>query len=187
MTSEVEICSNALRMLGANPIIALTDASTEARLCNGLYAGTRDDLIAQHPWNFCKRRVALAQLVDVPAFEYAVQYELPADCIGILKTWPEYVQYKIEGRRILSHSGGMKLLYKARIEDPDLFPVYFVTVLEYYLAARLAYPLIRSMQIERMRYEEYLMKLQSARMENDKEDSPDIGTPDMLTSVRLGG
>src|SRR5687768_17911958 len=114
MTSAVEICSNALRMLGANPIIALTDESTEARLCNGLYATTRDDLVSAHPWNFCKRRVALAQLADVPAFEYSVQYELPADYIATLKTWPEYVPYRIEGRRLLSHSDGMKLLYKAR-------------------------------------------------------------------------
>lgn len=186
MASDVEICSNALRMLGANPIISLTDASTEARLCNGLYESTRDNLLAMYSWNFCTKRASLAQLIDPPAFDYTVQYELPADYLAVITVWPGG-RYKIEGRRLLAYSGGAKILYRARIEDPSLFPSWFQTALEYYLAAKIAYPLTRSQAVEKMKAEMFFMKLQEAKILDDHEDTPEESILDVLTSVRLGG
>lgn len=186
MASEVEICSNALRMLGGNPIISLSDDTTEGRLCSGLYPSTRDNLTAIHPWNFATKRASLAQLVEPPAFDYSVQYELPPDYLGMITVWPRG-RYKVEGRRLLAYSGGIKILYKARIVDPSLFPSWFSTALEYYLAARIAYPLTRSQRMEELRYNEFAIKLQEARVFDDHEDTQEETIVDVLTSIRLGG
>lgn len=184
MASDAQICSNALRMLGANPIVNLTDDSTEGRLCNGLYPSTRDALVAEHPWNFCIQRVALAQLSTAPAYDYTVQYSLPADSIALIEVFPKEAEYKVEGRNILSYTTGLKAKYKAQITDSSQFPAYFVTALEYYMAARLSFSITKSRSIEEQRYQLYQVHLADAKIRNDHEGTPDILTPQELTAVR---
>jgi hypothetical protein len=50
MASEVSICNRALAMLGANTITSLQDGSTEANVCNAVYADARDAVLRSHPW-----------------------------------------------------------------------------------------------------------------------------------------
>jgi len=100
ITSEVDICAYALRLIGDQPITALTDNSDRARLCNSIYALTRDATLRAHPWNFATFRAALATatkttgtnpiITTLPAFEYTQAYTLPNGGGTDLVTDPPY-------------------------------------------------------------------------------------------------
>lgn len=58
-TNSVEICNNALTLIGTRRITALSDPSKEARACNDNYDICRKSLLRMHPWNFAMSRVEL--------------------------------------------------------------------------------------------------------------------------------
>lgn len=58
-TNSVEICNNALTIIGSRRITALSDPSKEARACNDNYDICRKSLLRMHPWNFAMTRVEL--------------------------------------------------------------------------------------------------------------------------------
>src|SRR5207245_9076015 len=100
VTSEVDICSYALRLIGDQPITALTDNSDRARLCNSIYALTRDATLRAHPWNFATYRAAVALatittgtnpvITTFPAFELPQAYFQPTAAGTAPRTDPPY-------------------------------------------------------------------------------------------------
>ena len=56
MPSVVDICNEAMDLLGAATITALTENSKEARLCNRRFSTVRDATLRSHPWN-CLQKV----------------------------------------------------------------------------------------------------------------------------------
>lgn len=58
-TNSVEICNNALTLIGTRRITSLSDPSKEARACNDNYDICRKALLRSHPWNFAMTRVEL--------------------------------------------------------------------------------------------------------------------------------
>lgn len=59
-TNEVEICNQALSLLGAAEITSLTaNSCKEDRLCNRFYAKLRDELLKKYPWNFARKETLL--------------------------------------------------------------------------------------------------------------------------------
>ncbi len=51
MPSVVDICNEAMDLLGAATITALTENSKEARLCNRRFSTVRDATLRSHSWN----------------------------------------------------------------------------------------------------------------------------------------
>ena len=79
MPSVVDICNEALDLLGAATITALTQNSKEARLCNRNYELVRDSVLRAHPWNTAVTRKNLPQDATAPDFGFTYQYTLPTD------------------------------------------------------------------------------------------------------------
>src|SRR5262245_34886808 len=84
VASVVNICSNALLSLGAQPINDLAEDSDRARLAANLWEPVRDYVLRRHTWNCAVKRVALAPDVAAPAFDYAFQFTLPPDFMRLL-------------------------------------------------------------------------------------------------------
>ena len=67
MATAVSICSNALLMLGDNPINSFDESATpggldRARIADNLWPSTRNSILRSHPWNCAiKRATALRQ------------------------------------------------------------------------------------------------------------------------------
>ena len=140
--SDVSICSNALGYLGAQPITSLTDDPSErAKICNRVYATTRNALLQEHGWNFATVRVALNLLVDTPAWGYTSQFQLPVGLLQVVETDPKDLDYRIEGDKLLCNESAVNLKYIKEVTDPLLFSSHFVTALEYKLASVLAIPI----------------------------------------------
>ena len=191
MATEVSICSNALRILGDDPITSLTDDTERARLCNSLYVPARDAVLRSHPWNFAITRATLAQLSTTPAYEYAYQYSLPTDpyCLRVLSMeYQDYI-FKIEhlagtGRVLLTDESTAKILYIAKVTDTAQFDSLFVDTLTAKMALELSFPVTNSVTLQAQMQKLYQLKLSEARSIDGQEGFMDDLVSDTLTDFR---
>ena len=146
MASTVDICNSALNLLGASTISALTDDSKNARLCNQRYEPVRNRVFRGHAWNCLHKRVQLAQNSTAPVVEYSNAYALPSDCLRVLKihngttdSIASALDYKLEGRNIVTDEGTIYLIYIALVTDPNEYDVYLQESISHQLAADIAY------------------------------------------------
>ena len=146
MASTVDICNSALNLLGASTISALTDDSKNARLCNQRYEPVRNRVFRSHAWNCLHKRVQLAQNSTAPVVEYSNAYALPSDCLRVLKihngttdSIASSIDYKLEGRNIVTDEGTIYLIYIALITDPNEYDSYLQESISHQLAADIAY------------------------------------------------
>lgn len=185
--SEVSICNVALTALGASQINSLTEDSEAARKCNALYDDARDSVLRAHPWNFALKRVKLAKLEDAPAYEYSVKHQLPSDCLRVIRADNgsiNILDWKVEGREILSDYETMYIKYIARIEDTEVFDSSFKATLAAKLAAELAYPIASSRSLAADAAAKYKEELAKAKSHDAQEGSPDDVIADEWLSAR---
>ena len=183
MASVIQICNSALNQLGAGSITALTENSKNARLCNERYETVRDAVYRSHPWNCLVKRVQLAQDSDTPAWGFSYQYTLPADCLRLLRILDYDLDHKVEGRKILSNASSMKILYVARITDPNEYDELLRETLSAALGADIAYGITSSNPVAQNMYELFQNKLRDARFVDATEgqnNSPDLGMTDEI-------
>jgi hypothetical protein len=133
--SETEICNIALGHLGEAPITSLEEDSRAARACQLHYALTRDELLRAHRWNFAKDRVRLSEMAEAPAFGWARQFLLPADCLRVVEFNDQEIgdwiseEYEIEERRLLTDAEEARVVYIKKISDVSRFDALFVQAL----------------------------------------------------------
>jgi hypothetical protein len=161
ITSEVDICNEALAYIGASPIVSLDENTQEARTCKRFYATTRDSYLQSHPWSFATQMVPITELSLPDKFkDYEYIYSFPAKCLKLLSVRME------DGReemafiiRTFSDTGGANyktILSNAnpayaecifRITDPCLFDSLFTEALSLALSKKLAIPISRRVQL----------------------------------------
>jgi len=146
MASVVDMCNSALNLLGASTISALTDDSKNARLCNQRYEPVRNRVFRSHAWNCLHKRVQLAQNTTAPVVEYSFAYALPSDCLRVLKVHngvtdsiQSAIDYKLEGKNIVTNEGTIFIIYIAQVTDPNEYDTYLQESISHQLAADLAY------------------------------------------------
>jgi hypothetical protein len=137
----VDIVNRALIGLGVTPIVSLDQGGKAADSARALWPQVRDHVLRGHPWNCATARAVLAAEATAPAFEWAVQFPLPADwlrCVEVNGTrWPTD-GWVVEGRKILTNETTCELLYVRREEDPNRYDAELVTALAAQLAHELA-------------------------------------------------
>jgi hypothetical protein len=158
--SETNLLNDALSQIGATVITAIDDGSINANHCLRLYPTRRRALLRLHHWNFAEARVELTQDATPPAFEFAFSYQLPADLVkmkeyngdnpntsAISSEWPPSTfisRYKVEGRKLLTNDGSVKIVYVRDVQNPvDMDPLFYM-VLTKWLASDLAMAIIKS-------------------------------------------
>jgi len=146
MASAVDIANSALNLLGASTISAFTDDSKNARLINQRYEPVRNRVFRSHAWNCLHKRVQLAQNSTAPVVEYSHAYALPSDCLRVLKihngttdSIASSIDYKLEGRNIVTDEGTVFIIYIALDTDPNNYDTYLQESISHQLAADLAY------------------------------------------------
>ena len=146
MASVVDMCDSALNLLGASTISAFTDDSKNARLINQRYEPVRNRVFRSHAWNCLHKRVQLAQNSTAPVVEYSHAYALPSDCLRVLKihngttdSIASSIDYKLEGRNIVTDEGTVFIIYIALDTDPNNYDTYLQESIAHQLAADLAY------------------------------------------------
>ena len=189
--SETHLCNLALTRLGNSVGITniATDTSKAGDLCRAHYDVTRDLLLRMHSWNFAVKRVELASVVAVPAFEYDYAFALPTDCLKVIRTsweaagyaaedgyqvgyWQSpSIPYRIEQGHLLCNESTCSIEYIARITDTSKFDALFTDVFAQRLAAELAMPLTDNQAWTKTAWDMYSAKLAAARTNDAQEGS----------------
>ncbi len=189
MVTGVSICSNALMMLGAQPINDFADQANldRARLCANLYPYQRDSVLRAHPWNCCITRVQLAPIADTPAFEWAYAFELPADCLRVLEVGYGgcQIDYLVEGRCILANDPAVDLRYVFRNEVESNWDSHLVDLMTIAMTAVLAYPVTQSTSERDSRRAELVQATRQAKAVDGQEDPPQTLGNEHLLAARF--
>ena len=183
MASVVDICNGALNQLGASTILSLTEDSKNARLCNSRYTQVRDALFRTHPWNCLQTRLELAASTDSPAWGFTYAYTLPANCLRLLRVLDYDSNYKVEGRKILSNTSSMKILYVSRVTDPNEYDELLRETLSAALGADIAYAVTSNNTTSQNMILSYQEKLKDARFVDSTEGQNvdhDLGMADVI-------
>ena len=183
MASVVEICNGSLNQLGATTILSLTEDSKNARLCNQRYTQVRDGVFRSHPWNCLQKRVELAADTTAPAWGFSFAYTLPADCLRLLRILDFDSNYKVEGRKILSNTSTMKILYIGRVTDPNEYDELLRETLSAALSADIAFAVTSNNTTATNMYNLFQDKLKDARFVDSTEGQnveQDLGMTDVI-------
>jgi hypothetical protein len=173
-TTSTSIANSALAKVGAERIASLNDASTRAILCLEQYEKIRDELLYSHPWNFAIGRVELTPLVDQPLYEFAYQYQLPADVLRVIGTdIPGMTEWNVEGRLFLCNFTPVKLKYIKQVTEEALFTPGFSEAFAAKLAAEICYALTQSSERTALLQKEAEFKIRQARSFNGQESLGD--------------
>ena len=198
MASVVDICNEAMDLLGADTITSLTESSKVARLCNRRFESARNSVIRAHPWNACIRRIEIAADSTPPAFGFSHQFTLPTDphCERVISFWNEEVDnelsaydspsmFKIEGRKILSNQGTCKITFLARITDTEEYDSLLRSTIAYRLAAETAYAITASTSVTSAIENLYRDRLKEARTIDAMEGVPEQIIADDFINIRF--
>ena len=183
MASIVDICNGSLNQLGATNIVYLTEDSKNARLCNARFTQIRDSVFRSHPWNCLQTRLELASSTTTPAWGYSFRYDLPGDCLRLLRILDYDSNYKVEGRKILSNTSSMKILYIGRITDPNEYDELLRETLSASLAADIAFAVTSNNTTANNMYNLFQDKLRDARFVDSTEGQnvdQDLGMADQI-------
>jgi len=198
MPSVVDICNEAMDLLGAATITSLTENSKEARLCNRRFDTVRDAVLRAHNWNIAITRKQLAKDSDAPAFGFTNQFTLPTDpyCLRVISLHTANVDneiapydtqsmFKIEGRKVLTDEGTCRIVYIGRITDTEQYDSLLSSTIASKLAAETAYAVTGSTSVSQQINVLYQQRLGEARSMDAIEGKPDRIISEDFTNIRL--
>ena len=184
MASEVDIINSAMNMIGASNIIARDEDSKAARVSNQRYDSIRDAVLRAHPWNCAVTRRSLAPDSETVAFDWDYQFTLPADpyCLRVLRLDYLDIEFRVEGRKIVTNEQSINLIYIARVTDPNTYDTLLQEAIAARLAADVSFTLSQSTSLTQNMYSLYESKLKEARCVDATE-----GTPGAVLGVAASG
>lgn len=163
MATDVGICNSALAKIGAERISSLSETTKRAIFCNEQYEKLRDEVLEAHPWNFALLRASLTSS-GTPTWGYDYTYPLPTNCLRVVKAEYDDIEWKVEGRDILTDEGSpFNILYISQVTDPSYFTPLFAEALACRLAADLAYAIAQSNTLQTTMMDAYNKVLRQAR------------------------
>lgn len=184
--SVIDCCNSALQRVGAASILSLNDNSPEARACSIAYDSNRRDELRKHKWNFATTRAVLAPDTVAPAFDYLYQFTLPTDCVRVLRPAEANLDWKIEGRKILTNNGNtLYLRYIYDVQDAAQWDATFYNVVAAALAIDIVERLTQSNVKKQQLFNEYNDAIRSARRMNAFESGPEEAAEDNWLLARL--
>jgi hypothetical protein len=186
-TSEVQICSNALLLLGDETIASFTENSARARLCSNLWDTVRDGVLRSHPWNCALARVTLAPDVTTPAFDWAYSFTLPSDCLRVWTVGQDDSmppEWEVENGKLLMDDAVAYVRYIQRLEDAARYDSLLRLALTSGMAAALAYPITKSATQQEAMHKLHAMHMRSARTADGMEGTGERGLDSLLIAVR---
>ena len=175
MTSAVAICSDALLMLGDNPIAAFDEPTDRARLASNLWPRVRDYVLRSHPWNCAVRRVILSPELMAPAFDYGSRFLLPDDYLRVLSVGREgeRPRYRVESGSIVMDGNTCALRYIWRNDQPDSYDAMLAHALTACMRTVFSYGITQSTSLEQLLQQVMAPILKQARAVDGSEDEPE--------------
>lgn len=161
--NSVVICNSALLKLGADTITSLAQTGRAATTCNTLYAYLRDEVTSAFPWRHAVKRAVLSPNGTTPPFDFQQTYDIPSDCLRMLRPDDDSITWKQEGTQILSDEVTLDMLYIFRNDDESSWSALFAETLAWRLCMELALSLTKSIPMAEKAEKSYKERLAEAR------------------------
>ncbi len=123
---DLDIINQALTgFLGEDRISDLeNDQDTKAIVMRESYEPVSEASQTATPWRFNTHKVALNKIVGEPVSRWSAQWQLPADLLKLLFTWPPSI-YEIQGTRLYSNNTDeIEIDYQRKLAE-GLWPTWF--------------------------------------------------------------
>lgn len=173
--SKIQLSSNALILLGDQPISSFDDTGAGARSASNLYESAYLSILSSHRWNFATKKTTLSRLTAKPLNEYLYQFQLPTDMVRLTSTYP-VSNYKILEDKLYSDSQAVSIDYIYKVSE-DKLPSYFIKAFEYYLAVQLAIPVTEDFNKMELMQRMYERESRNARY-SDSQSAPAVPIQD---------
>jgi len=187
MPSDIDMSSNALILIGDDPIASFSDPGAGAQAAANLYPETYRQVLSSHPWSFALKEQLLNQLAAQPddLTNYKFAYQLPSDMIRLWAIFP-HSDYTIVGGLLYSNANELLGRYVFEQDETQL-PPHFTKALEYRLASDFAQLITESTSKSEFFEKKYLQAIAMARTidSQQKPQVPIIDSP--FVDVRFGG
>lgn len=186
-TSDVQICSNALLLLGDQTIASFDEESARATLCANLWPVVRDAILRSHPWNCAMRRVSLAPDTATPDFDWAYQFSLPGQCLRVWTVGRDDESsgnWQVEGTKLLYDEAIAYVRYIERPGDAAGYDALLVQAFTTAMAKALAYPITKSMTTVEAMAKLHEMDMRKARTVDGQEGTGEDSGDSALIRVR---
>jgi hypothetical protein len=148
MASKTDISNLALGRVGAQRIMDINDTENKsARLCKLFFDDTVREVGRSGDWNCLKARDTFARLVTNPAFGWSYQYQLPVNCLRVIKVngtkddADPGDEFEVEKRLLLTDADICRAQFTEYTDDTNQFDALFTDAVVVLLASKLAVPL----------------------------------------------
>lgn len=187
MASDIDIASNALILIGDNPISSFTEPGAGATAAANLYPVTYEQLLSEHPWTFALKEQKLNQLSQAPdsLTNWKFAYQNPTDLIRYWSIMP-YSNYAMVGNLTYSNQNELLARYIFKVAESQL-PPHFQKALEYKLAADFALLVTEDVNKSQVFEQKYRTAIGQARS-IDSQSHPQVPILDQpFTDARRSG
>lgn len=174
MASEVAICNIALSALGSEKITALEEDNARARACNLRYEDIRDATFRAHHWNSLQGYALLVVDEDAPIFQWDYSYQLPVDCLKVIRMDYELAKWQVLGRKLYTGESPAKIKYTKRVTDPNEFDVLLIQAIGQHLAWAICEKITKDTDLKAQLWRDYLIVLAEARSVDGQEGALEI-------------
>ena len=178
MASDIDICSNALLLIGEEVRASFSATSHGATVAANLYPETYKALLAEHPWSFATKEQQLSRLTATPDDEFGYDYafQMPSDCLRVWYVAPMN-NHLIVDNLIYSNETSLFMRYLYQVPESRL-PAHFVKALEYKLASEFSVSITEDFQKAGYYEQKYMMALSKAKS-IDSQQYPNISIQHM--------
>lgn len=190
MADKVTIINRGLSLLGAEPIVDLTDNTPEAKIANRFYDESRKSILSEVLWNFATKRKALNIAVVTPEWttdEMNYVFQIPSDVIRIFGVSAAYADWRLEQQYILANTNELGIIYVFDMTDTTKFSASFVDAFADKLAADMCYAVNNSNSEAKLLLEKYDgQSLPKATAENSQTGTPPQIDDNLWSYSRFG-
>jgi hypothetical protein len=187
-TNKTQLANMALVKLGkARLTDVTTDTTEEAVVARLFFDEMRDQILDEGPWTFSIKRSQLGQLASTPEFEYDYEFQLPTDCLRVLEvneTTSGAIDYKIEGRKLLTNDTAMEIQYISQVTDVSQWSASFKRAFIARMAAEMSYHFRSDKDHTRLLFQQYEQAVQRGLATDGKQGSNDIIISPDLSEIR---
>jgi hypothetical protein len=187
MATSIDMSSNALVLIGDDPISSFSDPGAGAQAAANLYPDTYRSILAGHPWTFALKEVFLSKLTQTPddLTNYKSAFQLPTDLIRIWKIM-SHSNYDVVGTLVYSNEDELLCRYVYNVDEVKL-PPQVVKAIEYKLASEFAMLVTEDINKSDFFERKYLNQIALARSIDSQGHPQEKIVDSPFVDVRHGG
>jgi len=165
--TDIDVCSRALILIGAEPITSFADGTNEALVASNMYEDIARSALVNTRWRFATNQAVLNRLTAPPTGRYDAAYQLPNGWLmtHVVTVNDTPIEYQTYGDKLFCDepaTSELVLDYTYRALEID-WPSYFTVAVEYELAAVFAGSLARDQQLVQLMQQQAARSMMKAR------------------------